>query len=146
MSLAVNARALERVCKLLDIDYQRGFREIVIDPEQTSPPGVCAMKEDRTLWVFIDAALSQHDANWIALHELKHVAHEIHEGSISQKKYEAQVVEAGFDPTVVMAVNRPVDFLSDPDDFERYRSIPFEKDADKFANEHDDLYEVIIQT
>lgn len=147
MSYRVNPMALERVCKILDIDHQRGFREIVITPEQKDPIAVCVVDWDgdnidaREITIFVNDQLDLALANFVVLHELRHAYQEIHEGAHTQGKYAMQVSAAGFEPSEIMKVDRdPI-----PESrFDDYQNIPYEKDANDFAYLHEDLYQVIV--
>lgn len=135
--MTVNGRALLLVKAQLNIHRPV---DIVLTETQKDPLGVCLAYDDCFV-IQISNQLPADNANWIALHELKHCQQEEHDQVQSSGKYAASLVAAGLDPELVMAVERRP--LTE-EERDLYVNTPYEREADKFATEHDDLYQVIF--
>jgi hypothetical protein len=114
---------------------------IEITPDQVDPLGVCCLMEDDNFEIYINDKVHPEMANWIVLHELKHCQQEEHEQVQSSGKYAQSMIDAGLDPALVMSVHR--DPLT-PEQTERYRATPYEREADEFANRNRDVYRVVF--
>lgn len=141
MSLQINDRALDRVCKLVGVE-----RDVWIqfESDPVHPIGVCypSDTDSEPHLIYVNPELDKLDANYVVCHELKHAAQEEADLRFSSGQYRRELEAVGIDPEQFMA-NRPLEL---PENLHAaYTNIPSEREADEFARANCDLYEVLVE-
>lgn len=116
---------------------------IVLESDPTHPIGVCYPSESETEahLIFINPELNKEEANYVVCHELKHAAQEESDRRFSAGLYRKELEDAGIDPNAFNG-DRP---MALPESLHMaYTQMPSEVEADSFARENSDLYEVFL--
>lgn len=139
MALKVDHFVLERAKKAAKV-----ARDVMIllEADESSPVGICYPSDTdaEPHLIYINPDLDSATANYVLFHELKHAAQEEAEELFSSYVYKQQLADAGLDPEMFMS-KRPRDMT--PEQQEAYANMPVEKEANDFARNYCDLYEVI---
>lgn len=139
MALGVDSFVLERAKKAAKVSRDV---MVIFEVDETHPMGVCyaSSMDDEPHVIYIHPEFDRTTANYILFHELKHAAQEEESQIFSSGAYRQQLIEAGIDPEVFMG-KRPLDLP--PETQEAYSRMPAEIEANHFARNYCDLYEVI---
>lgn len=116
---------------------------VVLESDPTHPIGVCYPSESETEAhiIFINPDLDKAEANYVVCHELKHAAQEEADGRFTAGLYRKELEDAGIDPDEFKE-GRPMALSEEL--HTAYTQMPSEMEADRFARENNDLYEVFL--
>jgi hypothetical protein len=140
LTLHIDELALTRAKRAAGVSREV---RIVLESDPTHPIGVCYPSDNanEAHLIFINPELTKIEANFVVCHELKHAAQEEADGRFSAGLYRVELQDAGIDPEQ-FKMGRPM-ALSEPL-HTAYTQMPSEVEADNFARENCDLYEVFI--
>lgn len=140
MTLRIDDLALTRAKKAAGVTRETWIN---LKSDSIHPIGVCypSSTDSEPHLIYVNPDLDKINANYVICHELKHAAQEEADQRFSSGAYAIELEAAGIDAGEFNA-NRP---MALPEHLHKaYTEMPSEIEADKFARENCDLYEVFI--